>query len=175
MSQTSLCNNSLAFIARANEYCSAAEHARETDRQEFIATMVRLLPRLYITASDLKPDGVAIEEDAYLEQTLDEDYYESIRRKIEYLMGPDDTYLEVFEEDMKYSDTPIAASIAEGLADIFQVLYNFVEMIRDTPPSVTEGAIIAVREDFDSYWSRILCNVMRPLNAIFRSTEEPPY
>ncbi len=127
--------------------------------------MLRLLPRIYITASDLKIDDLGLEE-PYIDGRLDEDYYDSIRRSIENLLGPDDTYLEVFEEDMKYSDTPIAASVSEGLADIFQVLYNFLEAIKDVPNELIDQALIAVKDDFQSYWSRILCNVMRALNHI---------
>ncbi len=67
---------------------------------------------------------------------------------------------------MKYSDTPIAASIAEGLTDIFQSLYNLLENIKNAPDHVTMSALAAAKEDFESYWSRILCNVMRPLNNI---------
>ncbi|WP_303331400.1 DUF5063 domain-containing protein, partial [uncultured Muribaculum sp.] len=131
-SSTVLNNNSLAFIGLCNEYCQTLESARETECDDFIAAMLRLLPRIYITASDLKIDDLGLEE-PYIDGRLDEDYYDSIRRSIENLLGPDDTYLEVFEEDMKYSDTPIAASVSEGLADIFQVLYNFLEAIKDVP------------------------------------------
>ncbi|WP_301756299.1 DUF5063 domain-containing protein [uncultured Muribaculum sp.] len=67
---------------------------------------------------------------------------------------------------MKYSDTPIAASVSEGLADIFQVLYNFLEAIKDVPNELIDQALIAVKDDFQSFWSRILCNVMRALNHI---------
>ena len=81
-------------------------------------------------------------------------------------MEPDDIYLEVFEEDMKYSDTPIAASISEGIADIFQVLYNFIETIKDAPTDLIKEALTALREDFDNYWSQTLCNLLRPLNHI---------
>ncbi len=102
---------------------------------------------------------------------MDEDYYDAIRRNIENLMGPDDTYLEVFEEDMKYSDTPIAASISEGLADILQVCYNFIETIKDAPEHVIVDALYAMKEDFQIYWSRILCNVLRALNHIYYSAE----
>lgn len=160
-----LSNNSLAFIALCNEYCAALENAGETGRPDFLASMARLLPRIYITASDLDETDSAIEE-TFISQSLDEDYYDSVRRSVENLMGPDDTYLEVFEEDMKYSDTPIAASVAEGLTDIFQALYNFIEMIRDTPEDLTASAINAIKEDFESYWSAILCNVMRPINNL---------
>lgn len=164
-SSTVLNNNSLAFIGLCNEYCQTLESARETECDDFIAAMLRLLPRIYITASDLKIDDLGLEE-PYIDGRLDEDYYDSIRRSIENLLGPDDTYLEVFEEDMKYSDTPIAASVSEGLADIFQVLYNFLEAIKDAPNELIDQALIAVKDDFQSYWSRILCNVMRALNHI---------
>ena len=81
-------------------------------------------------------------------------------------MAEDDTYLEVFEEDMKYSDTPVSASIAEGLADIFQALYNFINTVRDSTDEVTAMAILAVRDDFKAYWSATLCNVLRALNHL---------
>ena len=158
-------NNALAFIALCSEYCQALENARETDRDDFVATMLRLLPRIYISATDVNISNTGLEE-PYIDSKLDEDYYDSVRRSIENLLGPDDTYLEVFEEDMKYSDTPIAASVSEGLADIFQVFYNFLENVRDVPEELIAMSLIAVKDDFESYWSRILCNVMRALNHI---------
>lgn len=169
MESTSLNNNSLAFIALCNEYCMAIENARESSHDEFIAEMLRLLPHIYISATDLRVTPITDEEDAYLENALEEDYYESVRRNIETLMGADDLYLEVFEEDMKYSDTPIAASISESLADLFQVLYNFVETIKNSPQTMIDVALVAIKDDFASYWSQILCNVLRPLNQLSHS------
>ncbi len=166
MGQAALNNNTLAFIALCNEFCMAIENARECEREEFITNMVRLLPRIYIAANDLKVESLREDEDSYLESVLDEDYYESARRNVENLMGADDMYLEVFEEDMKYSDTPIAASVSESLADLFQVMYNFVETIKEAPQEMIPLALVAIKEDFAGYWSRILCNVMRPLNHL---------
>lgn len=162
----SLSPNSLAFVALSNEYCAALENVMQTDPRSFIADMARLLPRIYITASDLKPDASLEEELPYIAGYLDEDYYESVRSAIENMLGPDDVYLEVFEEDMKYSDTPIRASISEGLCDIFQVLYNFISAVRDAPEQQINDALIAVREDFEAFWSQKVVNVMRPLNHI---------
>ena len=166
MAASSLLNyNSLAFIALSDEYCQAMEEARESERIPFVENMLRLLPRIYISATDLQLNDLLADE-AYIEGRLDEDFYDSVRRSIENLLGPDDTYLEVFEEDMKYSDTPIAASVSEGLADLFQVLYNMLDAIRDMPEEVVLSALVAVKEDFESYWSRVLCNVLRALNHI---------
>ena len=163
--ETSLNTNAIAFIGLCNEYCVAIEHAGETEAEEFIDNMLRLLPRIYIAASDLRdaPDDFG---DAYIDNALDEDYYDSVRRGMESLLGADDTYLEVFEEDMKYSDTPVAASISASLADIFQVLFNFISTIRDATDETVRVAINSVRDDFKSYWSATLCNVLRALNHL---------
>ncbi len=163
--ESALNTNSIAFIGLCNEYCMAVENARETERADFIENMLRLLPRLYISATDLRVDTLD-ETDAYIDSALDEDYYDSVRRGMEELMGADDVYLEVFEEEMKYSDTPVAASVSESLADIFQALYNFINTIRDATDETVQVAIIGIRDDFRTYWSATLCNVLRALNRI---------
>ena len=127
--------------------------------------MLRLLPRIYITGADLAEDG-AIDE-GFIDQALDEDSYDRIRNTLQSLMGEDDTYLEVFEDDMKYSDTPLGASVSESLADLFQVFYNFLEAVREAPDDLVASAVSAVKEDFESFWAQTLCNVMRPLNTIY--------
>lgn len=164
--ESTLNPNSIAFIGLCNEYRMALENARETERDDFIDSMLRLLPRMYISATDLKVDPLMDDAEGFLTESLDEDYYEAIRRNVETLLGPDDVYLEVFEEDMKYSDTPVATSISEGLADIFQVIFNFLSTIRDATDENMALAIVAVRDDFRAYWSTPLCNVLRALNHL---------
>lgn len=156
--------NSLAFIALCNEYCAAIENMPlSSSPMEFVDAMLRLLPRIYISATDLRIDSP---EEAYMDQAMEETAYDAARASVAALLGEHDTYLEVFEDDMKYSDTPIAASISEGLADIMQVLFNFIEMAKDAPMPIVEAALAAVKEDFRDYWSRILCNLLRALNAL---------
>ena len=159
----------LALIALANEYCQALENVPETGLGDFVASMTRLLPRLYMAASDLQNPvvtGEADEDDVYLEEALDESRYDSVRRSIEALVGADDVYLETFESDMKYSDTPIGASISESLADLFQELYNFTDTVRNARVEMIPAALAALKDDFETYWSQTLCNVMRPLNNL---------
>lgn len=162
---TSLNSNSIAFIGLCNEFCIAVENARESQRDEFLDTMLHLLPRIYIAATDLRTVSLSF-DDTYIERVLEEDYYESVRRSMEGLFGEYDVYLEVFEEDMKYSDTPVAASISEGLADIFQVLYDFINSIREAIDEKVNGALAVMADDFRNYWSAPLCNVLRALNYL---------
>lgn len=166
---TKLRTNSIAFIGLANEYCNQIENAREAERDAFINSMLKILPRLYISATDIKTGDA--EGDVFVDSFLNEDYYESIRRYIETLMGPDDIYLEVFENDMKYSDTPISASISEGLADVYQDLYNFINSVKDAPNEIINEMLFICKENFISYWGQKLCNVLRALHKLRYSND----
>lgn len=158
----------IAFIALANEYCKSLESAYDADKNEFIDCIIKILPRLYISAIDLpsNPDG-----QTFIEPYLDEDYYENIRHHIEMLLGPDDVYLEVFEQDMKYSDTPIGVSVAESLADIYQDLYNFISNVKDAPNEIINEMVSACKDDFESYWGQKLCNVLRAIHNLKYNNE----
>lgn len=165
--------NSLALIALCNEYCATLENAAELDSASLVSSMLKLLPRIYISASDLTSDSL---DEAYgLDAALDENHYNEVRQNIAVILGADDSYLEVFEEDMKYSDTPIAANVSEGLADLFQEFYNFIEAVKDAPSYLVDSALASLKEDFANYWSTTLCNVMRPLNHIKYASTENQY
>ena len=156
--------NELAFIALANEYCHALEHALEHEsRDEFIVELLKLLPRLYITMSDLERDPFA---DAYIEPALDEDVYDMVRDRVSQIMAEEDIYLEVFVEDMKYSDTPISASISENLADLYQEFFNLIHSIQDALTETQHEMLCQCKMNAENYWSQTLCNVLRALNAI---------
>ncbi len=150
-------------------YCGALEHATEYTPRKFVNEMLGWLPRIYLDFSD--PDLDLGESDEYFSPYVDEDYYESIRRRLEMLLGEHDVFLETFEEDMKYSDTPVAASIAESLADIYQALYNFISVVRDSEGGSLRGAYLECRENFGAYWSQTLCNVLRALNHLRYNAE----
>lgn len=154
------------IAALAAEYCSLIEQAREMEKDEFILELSRLLPQIYVEFVTFGKEEAGVYDYGYYPTAVEEDWYESVRRNLETLLGGDDTYLETFEEDMKYSDTPIACSIAEGLADIFQALYNFISVVRDSEGEEMGGAYLECRDNFDSYWSQTLCNVLRAVNNL---------
>lgn len=163
---TRLSPNSLAFIALCNEYCAAMEHASQTSPLDFAKSMLKLLPRIYISASDI---DVPSDSEAYIEPAMTEAVYDSVRQSVASLMGEYDTYLDAQVSDMTYSDTPIAASISEGLTDIMQPLFNFVALAKDAPTELLEEALATVAEDFREYWSGILCTQLRELNKLVYS------
>ncbi|MDE7401925.1 MAG: DUF5063 domain-containing protein [Muribaculaceae bacterium] len=162
----------LNLTALASEYCIAMEQARDVTVEEFVKEMLDKLPRIYVGFLNIDINDTEEDYDDYLPDYVDEVFYDSVRRKVEMLLGPADLFLETFEEDMKYSDTPIAASIAESLADIFQPLYNFISVIKESNGEQSVSAVRECREKFDEYWSQTLCNVLRALNHVRLNPQE---
>ena len=167
MEETTLSRNTLAFIALANEFCQDIECALDKDKNDFLTTMAKQLPRIYIAASDVAEIERNDEEELYyIESYLTEDEYNGVRDSVYQLLGEDDVYLEVFEEDMKYSDTPIATTISENLCDLYQEFYNFVQTIKDSPAENVNEIVLAEKENFKAYWGQTLVNVMRAIHSV---------
>lgn len=156
----------LDIVSLSKEYCDLCSSANEFTKSEFTNHALNILPRIYWNFFDLEAPGIALEELDFFSSYVDEEMYEEVRRKIASVMGQDDTFLETFEEDMKYSETPISATISEGLSDIFQPLYNFVSVVKDSEGQQLQDAYINCKEDFENYWSQTLCNTLRALNNI---------
>ena len=171
MEDNVITNRLMEITSWATKYCALVEHASDYLPKEFVEDMLDILPRIYLDFSDAELDFGENEE--YFSSYVDEDYYDAVRRKMETLLGEYDVYLETFEEDMKYSDTPVAASISESLADIFQPLYNFISIVRETDGDSIRGAYTECRENFVSYWAQTLCNVVRALNNLRYNAEWP--
>ena len=148
----------------AAEYCAFIERSEGKNRKEFVDTLLKILPLLYIKASML-PECEVLGEDN-LETFVTEDEYEVVRINLQELLADRDDYLDVFVEDMKYSDTPIRKSIAEDLSDIYQVVKDFICQFRSGLNETMHDALAQCREHFISYWGQTLVNTMRALHEV---------
>lgn len=182
MEEEKLGANSISFIALCHRYCVTLESLADespADADGFCRTMLYLLPRLYMTAFDLRRDDddnpAADYRDAdsgdSISEVLDEDSYMAVRERVAAVMGSHDTFLETNVEDMRYSDTPIAASVSECLADIYQSAYNFVATARVVPSDMLPELLADMKTQFRDYWSEALCNVLRVLNGLYQRGE----
>ncbi|MBQ0070077.1 MAG: DUF5063 domain-containing protein [Bacteroidales bacterium] len=163
--ESKLSNNTLSVIALTNEFCHAIEHCGECDRDMFVAKMLKLLPRIYMTISDVENEGGF--PGYYIESYLDEVAYDQVRTAISQIMAEEDVYLEVFVEDMKYSDTPISAFISENLADLYQEFFNLIQSVKEVDSDARQQLVEQCKENFINYWGQTLCNVLRALNSCF--------
>ena len=158
-------NRLLDIVSMAKSYCEVCQESIHYTKQEFIDRILDLLPRIYWNFFDLS-SRVSLGESEYFSEYVDEGLYEEVRKGIASILGSSDTFLETFEEDMKYSETPITSSVSECLADIFQPLFNFVSIVHDSEGAQLEEAYISCKEDFENYWSQTLCNALKALNNI---------
>lgn len=164
--------NVMEFVTVAVEYCTFVEHAEGKACFDFSDTMTKLLPLLYLKAATL-PKYEILSEDYFLEDFVTEDNYNIVRANISVILGEKDDYLDVFMEDMKYSDSPILTTISENLADIYQELKNFALRYKNAvDEEMAMNALAEAKEGFQYSWGQKMVNVLRALHEVRYSEEE---
>ncbi len=156
--------NVVEFVTVAAEYCSFLEKGQGMKRSGFVDTILKILPLLYIKASML-PFGEMVSDDE-LEEFVTEDAYEAMRSELAEIMRDRDDYLDVFVQDMVYSDTPIKRDISEDLSDIYQDVKNFVSVFKLGFNATMHDAVVICKNNFEQYWGQTLVNTMRALHEV---------
>lgn len=158
----------IEFVTVAVEFCIFMESFKGLSVEEFTSKMTKILPLLYLKVQ-LVPE---IESDDFgnIENAVTEDDYNFILNRVTAVMGRHNDYLEVFEEDMKYSAEPILAHVAEDLADIYQDIRNFVAIYERGIEEHMNEALYTCIDDFKSYWGQTLVNVLRALHSVAYSS-----
>ena len=157
--------DTIEFVTVAVQYCGYFESFEDVNQAELIDKLTKLLPLLYLKAA-LVPETDIINEEEEPEITVTEGDYNYISSKLYDVFQNNDAYLEVFLQDMKYSDTPITASISEDLSDIYQDLKNFITVFERGVTDNMNDALYFCIENFKSYWGQKLVNVLRALHSL---------
>lgn len=154
----------LDFVTVSVEFCSFLEKMEVTSRTEWSEIMLRILPLLYVKASLLPP--IIDLEDELAEVFVSHEDYMLIANQVASVLGEEDVYLDVFVEDMKYSDRPVSSFVSEDIADIYQDIRNFVSVYQHGLEETMINALKVISENFRLYWGQKLVNVLRPLHAL---------
>ena len=160
----------IEFVTVAVQLCLYLEQVAEHEKSDFIEKMLCLLPLLYLKAR-LVPKTTE-EMDGYPERFVTEQEYEDLRQLIAQQLGSDDAYLEVFVEDMRYSDEPITAFISENIADIYQEIKDLACNYQTREEAIMNDALVSCLEAFEQHWGQKLLNVLRPLHALSQTIED---
>ncbi len=156
--------NVIEFVTVTAQTCLFLENISEGSREDFIFKAVKLFPLLYLKASVIEiPETVF---DDVPERFVSVEDYNFVKEQVENLLGPDDSYLEVFHPDMALSDTPIAAFISENLADIYQELKDFAASYQTVDTDIMNDALVVCLQAFGEHWGQKLLNALRALHAI---------
>lgn len=162
--------NTVEFVTVAAEFCAFLERSESMKRPVFVDTTLKILPLLYLKAS-LLPEVEAVGEEVP-ENFVTEEDYQVVRLTIASVMADKDDYLEVFLQDMIYSDTPIKATISEGLADIYQDIKDFISVYRLGLNETMHDALALCKENFGWYWGQKLVNTLRALHDVKYNVRE---
>ena len=156
-SQTIFDKNVIEFVTVAAEFCAFLERAERMKRSDFVDTSLKILPLLYLKASML-PECETI-GDEVLETYVTEEIYEILRINLAELMGDKDDYLDVFVQDMVYSDQPIKKSISEDLTDIYQDIRDFIFVFQLGLNETMNDSLALCQENFGrgARGSRFMC------------------
>lgn len=172
----SLDTQSLKLTALAVGYVRLVAGAPESEAHTFIYNILRLLPAIYTNLLELKPYGEGeggedydnYDTGAILGQ-LTEEQYTAVSDAVSTLLGQYDTYLDTPAEDMRYSETPVAVSLSEQLADIYQAMADFATTIAESPSEGVPDVLADMKYRFHSYLSDTICTAIRACNLIYQS------
>jgi len=157
----------IEFTTVALQYCAFVENAAEKERTEFVDTLLKLLPLLYLKRILFQKFDLLNEDESENSfQYVTIENYEIVRNNIAFVLRDMDDYLDVFVEEMKYSDAPILMTISENLADIYQDLKNYICAYKDGTEEIKMRALADCKKNFEQYWGQKLTNVMRALHEV---------
>ncbi len=165
----------VALIALCHEYCVAVEQSAESTPTDFCTNILRLLPRIYMTMFDFRPAEENYDHEGDLYDALEEERYYELKNSMAALLGEHDAYLDIVVAGEQYSEEPVASSVSEKLADLYQIFYIFIDTLREALPEVREKVYDEFKSRFRMYWSEELCDAMRIINYLVQNevfTEE---
>ena len=157
----------IEFVAVANEYCKYAEHATEMNGEELLRILQRLLPLLYLKATFL-PEFTPFFDDSNEKFVTEADWTE-IHDVFKSKFGSANDYLEVFDDKMNDSESPVVESLSENMADIYQDLKDFVLLYQTGTLEVMNDALWGCRMNFENYWGQKLVNALRAIHKFICS------
>lgn len=156
--------NVIEFVAVANEYCNIVENHAQVSRKVFIERMQKIFPLVYLKASLLP--AIDDEQVETPEKFVNEVEYNFLLSKIGEKMGQFDSYQEVFDEGMQYSETAIDASIADNICDIYQDLKDFLMAYRIGTVEIMVDALWECNNNFKTFWGQKLVNGLRAIHSV---------
>jgi len=162
--------NTIEFVTIANEFCLLLESCSKISKMDFIDRSQKLLPLLYLKATLLPK--VENEFEGEIEKFVGEGDWEYIRTAVIEKMGPNDEYLEVFDDGMRDSDEPIVASISENFADIYQDLKDFLTSYRIASVEIMNDALWDLNNNFYQYWGQAVVNSLRAIHYLLAHPEK---
>ena len=156
--------NVVEFVTVANEFCSTMENVAHFRTQENLDKLQKLLPLLYLKASVLPKIERVIDDE--LEKFVSELDYNMLHQKWLQLLGENDSFYEVFDPNLQFSEETVRASISENLLDVYQDLKDFITAYSFGNEEVMHDSLAECVFHFGEFWGQQLVNVLRAVHML---------
>lgn len=153
----------IEFVTSAAQFCRLLENVAVISARDFVVQLRRVLPLLCVTAENMPTMNA---DGEFLEQFVFEDDYNMVRDAISDILAEQDSFLDSFHPDMKYSEAPILATISEYLADTYQELKDMAGNYQTADEEIMLAALSSCIENYREHWGRKVMSAMCALNAV---------
>lgn len=161
----------IEFVAVSKEFCDFVETIPSMGKKDVMQRLQKFIPLIYLKGSLLPScecDGTGLVQDS-----VTEDQYNYLYAELHNKFGEYDEYLEVFDDNMQYSESPVVNSVAEKVCDIYQDLKNFTVSYRCGMPEIMEEALWELNNSFELYWGKACAGVLRAIHhVVFQMHDE---
>ncbi len=150
----------LEFLAVAQKFCLFIEEIEKYDKIQIFDYMHKALPLLYVRGSvipEVAPDNYEANE-KYITEEQWQNIFNAIREKLE----KDDEYW--FLENDNPLNEPVKGSFADGLADIYQDMKDFVILYQKPLRDAKKIAVWEIRELFKAHWGFRIVNLLKVMH-----------
>ncbi|MCD6367237.1 MAG: DUF5063 domain-containing protein [Bacteroidales bacterium] len=166
----------IEFITVAKEYIALLDFPEETNKRTVIFNAHKILPLLYLKAS-LLPDIPETFNEGN-ERFCSEELYDTVQNKIHLLLKSND-YDVLINYDSQNLDEQEWIKLSEIFADIFQSLYDFLNLYRIGNEEMMSDALYECQNDFKMLWGKKSLQLIESLhrmlfeNLITENDDEP--
>lgn len=152
----------LEFATLGVRFATIVERPKENEN--FVFSMLRILPQLYSLTLNL-PEFIYNPNEDYIEEYINEQSYDKVRLAIESVLGEQDSFLRLEEEVGGQVNT--VAFISEYLADVYQHIGNLLGIIKERNEIALPSAIGRCIYLFREYWGQHLLLAQMALHQIY--------
>ncbi len=160
----------LNFVRLAGHFRGFLHEGTESDRKSFVAELLRMLPALYSSMLSI-PAGEPV-YDGGNEKFVGEEEWSKVYQNILSVMGSQNEYLDIPEDEEYDRMELISREISEDLADIYQDIGDFVELYSNGTEEIMNDALWECRMNFEIYWGKKSLRVSLALHQILMKDDD---
>ena len=160
----------LNFVKQAGQFTGLLSADTDTDRKSFVSALLMILPAMY--SAFLR---IPVTEPVYEggnEKFVSEEEWSFVYRKVLSIMGSQNEYLDIPDEEEYDRMELISRKISEDLSDIYQDIRDFTELYRNGTDEVMNDALWECRMNFETYWGKKILRVAAALHEVMFRDED---